>query len=612
MKRFEPATLATVPSSRWVLASLFVLAFACVAACESRVSLGATCTSSSSCADGLRCEFGHCRAQCVGANDCPSGALCIGDPGVCTLTTDTCDAVCAAGLICSGTVCAIPCSEAIGCRGGSICDDDTAVCVSAAMLDGGLDGGVDGGMDAPVIEALDAPEAIDAVSGDVVSTDAVSVDAGPISAPLHRLCTGFAHACVIRGGRVYCWGANDAAQLGDSTVSTPRDHVGECGRFDCSARPELPVLRTDGASRLPLEDVVSISCGTNDTCALTGATGQVWCWGAVNEVLGPRGVGGYADYVIASRARSIEVGRGHACAHVDDGVQCWGENVTRRYHDDGGIETIEDGRLGSPGDSTETPRVATALASSHLFALGGLFTCRLAAEGVRCLGLNEAQVTGREALGPDPAGTVVAGIPGPILDLSASTASACVISEGTAHCWGGDLDRILASATPECPTGSPAFLCRGYAAPVERGIDVLGETLVALSHGVSGTMCALTDEGRAICWGWNILGQAGVDPASSTSVARLSSFVRDEAGTPLSSLDEIGCGAAFCCARRGEEVFCWGENDLGQLGRGDTDSELVDGGLGVIDAGPGSHHSPLALPHHRAAPVDLSLVPVVP
>lgn len=551
-------------------------------ACEGRVSLGGPCASGGRCAEGLLCEYGRCRAQCTNANQCPSGAICIGDPGVCTLTTDTCDADCAEGLVCSGSVCAIPCSAVTGCRGGSICDDTDAVCVAATDVDAGTED------DATITE--DAAELEDA--GNDASTDA-AVTRGELA---RSLCVGFAHACAIRGGRVYCWGAAYANQIGDAPTETSLDHEGTCGPYDCQDRPRDPVLRTDGAGTVPLEDVVSIACGRDTTCALVDDgsvdTGSVWCWGGTGEVLGHGGLGAHAGFVIREGATSLEVGRHHACARVGAGYQCWGTN--------GRTADVEDGRLGSDGPDTTTTRAAPRFDDALDLALGGHFTCRVGEEGVRCLGFNEAEVTGLGTRAPDPVGHLVSGVTSSIVDLSAGVAYACAIEDDDAHCWGSNDSGALASEpVPICFGEDGGGFCRPGAQPVERGFDVRAVDLRSLSRGQSLTVCAITAESRAICWGSNSHGQAGIDDPSWSDVRVLARFVSTARGVPLEGIRSIGCGAATCCADTvGGEVYCWGENDLGQHGNGSTDSVLVDAGPVGGDI--------VALPHPYASPVDFS------
>jgi alpha-tubulin suppressor-like RCC1 family protein len=93
------------------------------------------------------------------------------------------------------------------------------------------------------------------------------------------------------------------------------------------------------------------------------------------------------------------------------------------------------------------------------------------------------------------------------------------------------------------------------------------------SHG-----CALDDDDLAWCWGANLHGALGIGEEGGNST------------TPVQSnhegpLVELRAGASHTCARDREgEVWCWGINDSGQLGRGEAGTssgtpEPLAGGL---------------------------------
>jgi alpha-tubulin suppressor-like RCC1 family protein len=138
---------------------------------------------------------------------------------------------------------------------------------------------------------------------------------------------GFAHTCgVTTDGDAYCWGGNDFGQLGDGSGG--------------SLVPS-PVL--DGT------DYVHISTGGSYSCGLR-ESGEAWCWGTNQNgqlgrvsaelcddpgVIDPLGGGGVAGRVPCSltpavaaedlRFTMIRSHTQHTCGlTTSDGVYCWG------------------------------------------------------------------------------------------------------------------------------------------------------------------------------------------------------------------------------------------------------------------------------------------------
>jgi hypothetical protein len=99
--------------------------------------------------------------------------------------------------------------------------------------------------------------------------------------------------------------------------------------------------------------------------------------------------------------------------------------------------------------------------------------------------------------------------------------------------------------------------------------------------------CALTAEGAAYCWGTNDSGQLGVGDTRSRSAP-----TAVEGGLQF---DMLSAGDFHTCGiTRAGEAFCWGAGSNGQLGNGDTASSSVpvrvaiDEPLAQVSAGQGS------------------------
>ena len=114
-----------------------------------------------------------------------------------------------------------------------------------------------------------------------------------------------------------------------------------------------------------------------------------------------------------------------------------------------------------------------------------------------------------------------------------------------------------------------------------------GVTISNMALGADHT-CVLYDTGDVACWGGNDFGQLGIGSTED---------IRDEAAESLTNISfpsgryaiDITAGEGFTCALLdNNEAICWGLNDVGQLGQGnsnnygDSGSEPVSG-LSTID-----------------------------
>ncbi|HEY6098933.1 MAG TPA: hypothetical protein VIW03_05860, partial [Anaeromyxobacter sp.] len=222
------------------------------------------------------------------------------------------------------------------------------------------------------------------------------------------LAAGDAFTCaLLTNGEVACWGANEAGQVGDGTVTTPRP------------APHLVAL---GGS------ATAIAAGASHACAAVGAT--VHCWGANDLGQAP------ATVSLPSAAVALAAGAKHTCALLDTGdVRCWGSNA-----------------VGQLGPAQPVVAGATAIAAGRDHA------CALVAGGaVRCWGSNLAG-----QLGAIPSGGISTPIPSGVEQLAAGSDQTCAgkLSTGTnpddaLRCWGDSVGApwglAPVQATPKIP-----------------------------------------------------------------------------------------------------------------------------------------------------------------
>ena len=215
------------------------------------------------------------------------------------------------------------------------------------------------------------------------------------------------------------------------------------------------------------------------------------------------------------------------------------------------------------------PAPASAQDSLQLTSLvaGWAHTCGLTKDGrAYCWGWDAA---GGLGIGDTVVSTTPVAVTGGLTFtvLAASLLHTCGLTpDGAAYCWGWNDDGQLGVTTSERCSKMKNSPCSAKALPVSGGL-----LFTTIAAGFQHT-CALTLAGAPYCWGRNDVGQLG----SGDSLARRSTPTAVVGGIRLVSLSAGGfhtCGLTAV-----GEAYCWGANSVGQLGRGD------DTGRGVTPA----------------------------
>lgn len=394
-------------------------------------------------------------------------------------------------------------------------------------------------------------------------------------AAVSTVAAGGEHSCAVEGdGTVWCWGANQWGQLGApvgapkptptlvasafgghdvTSVAAGHDHtcaLTAAGEVWCWGRNEASQLGSvtpgNAPSAMPLKvaglgsPVVAISAGGQHTCAVRG-TGVVMCWGS--NYLGQLGRSTLSPPQVApglvigvTQAFAVSAGDSHTCAvRVGGQVMCWGENF--------------DGQLGRGAfsDAQPTAALVTGLDDAADIAAGGTFSCALRIDGsLACWGANAAGQLGTGSTGASqPSPQPVADLDGSV-KLQAGNRHACALREtGAIACWGaGDFGQI----------GNGGWT---WSIPSPATIDI---DAVHLATGFGHT-CARKANTTVACWGDNGKGQLGTGllPADQTAPQ----------ATGLTGVADLTAGAFHSCAlEQNGSVACWGKNQYGELGLG--------------------------------------------
>ncbi len=389
--------------------------------------------------------------------------------------------------------------------------------------------------------------------GDGTATQrSAPVPVSGIGTTVKAIAAGRYHSCALTtGGAVVCWGANFYGALGDGTT-TPR------------VSPVAVIGLASG--------VAAIAAGADHTCALT-ATGAVLCWGRNAD--GQLGNGTTTNQTtpavvtgLGSGVASITAGEAHSCAVTTAGSpRCWGRN--------------SDGQLGDATTTSPrlTPSSVSGLASGvATMSAGTAHTCAVTAVGgALCWGRNAEGQVGDNSTTRRLSPAAVSGLSSGVLAIAAGGYhTVAVLSAGGVVAWGYN---------QQGQAGGGTF--QGRLTPASAGST--GASAAAIAAGGTHT-CAVNASGEILCWGANSEGQLGDGTASRRlSPVRVRGFSAE--------VWSVAVGPYHACAvQQGGAASCWGANDMGALGDGTSASRSTPGlvsGLasGAVSVAVGSHFS---------------------
>ncbi len=336
------------------------------------------------------------------------------------------------------------------------------------------------------------------------------------------------------GGRVWCWGANTAGQVGQGITGSP---VG------------VPTLLPD------FDDVVELSsAGSAAHFCARKSDNSVWCWGwNVSGQVGD-GTSGSSNQFRATPLRvngvsatGLALGGRRTCALVlGQKVQCWGLN--------------DFGQLGD--NSTEQRSLpvtvktgpTTDLAQVSSVGVGPTHSCATRTNGeVWCWGANSTFQLGQTTPTSSSLAIRATALTG-TTRVAGGDSSTCATQSNAVHCWGsntygelgiGELGGSFASAQP---------------------VGNLIASTVVMGRRHACTVASGSGAGQISCWGNNSSGQLGVGDQN----ARPSPTTVDnpDGSAPLAQATALSAGAFHTCVVRDGHPLCWGNNIFKALGDG--------------------------------------------
>jgi len=536
-------------TARWSFALLAALSASCTSPLR---GASEECLFNGDCREGLLCAGRRCRVVCRDGRDCAGATRCA-----------------SAG---EGRLACLPPDEPPYCRRASECAEAEVCHRGRCVAAGG-----DASTDAPATDAAEAP-------ADSLSLDATELPDGPMDA-----------------------GPPDATDAPAALSDAPTDRVAE----DLAAPMDRADVSSDRADAADAEDdasalggVVEICASADRTCA-RGSGGQVWCWGS-NDMGGlarpasipssprPLAVEGAAGATLLACGGPGPTDRGtfagHSCVRLADGrVACWGLNL-QAQSDATGSATVA------------APVVRVLDGPVAALALGGQSTLAITSSGALWgWGLDDAAVllgaNGLTSVQREPRRSVIRE---PVRMASIANHHACALGvTGVLYCAGDNSVGEVASFSIGDNIAVP--LAIDEAAPFARDI-------VSIATGVGqrltgGFTCVATRDGAVRCRG-QLAFLPGGGATRFTEVAALRGARRlytnayrfrgrvtyvcarrddltvrcldaQRSAAPIDlALDDafdLALGSNHLCVLRSDgSVWCSGDNNVGQLGSGDT------------------------------------------
>ena len=390
-----------------------------------------------------------------------------------------------------------------------------------------------------------------------------------------RTVSGTNRTCAILSNNVWCWGKNDMGQLGDGTTHSSN----------------IPVkVRSIGDMRNG--KIIDIFTAQHHSCVLTqlGSNKKVYCWGdnSFGQLgNGSSGAGNYSSVpvevsgALAGKDVTSIGGTGDvSCAIASGKIYCWGRN---------NMGQLGFGNPGNPGFRATPVQINSG---GHNRLPSNYFATKLATGGSRSQTMCTI-TTEKRAYCWGLARFGQMGI-GPISGNHYSYATRVKDLENVTdisqdgYTWASD----HAYVSHTCAIASGRVYCwggagRGQSGPLGHGafgahfqpvqVNGLPGVPLRIEVGIAHSCALVNDHGNknVYCWGDNKLGQLGTNsntPQFSTSPKTV--HVGIGGLPPTESVVDIAAGANRGCAiMTNKRSYCWGLNENGQIGDGTSGSE---------------------------------------
>ncbi|MBB4639511.1 PKD domain-containing protein [Longimicrobium terrae] len=278
--------------------------------------------------------------------------------------------------------------------------------------------------------------------------------------------------------------------------------------------------------------------------------GDAYCWGYGGQGrLGYGGTRNFTDPVPVTGGHKFKqiASSAHTCGVTTSrDLYCWGRN--------------DHGEVGAPptvvvegqfyGNTRHNPEPALVRGGIRWDAVdvGPAFTCGLASDGrAWCWGVNDNGQVGNGTFTSQPEPALVSG-DHRFTAITTGAYNACGLKAGgEVWCWGSNRHRALGAPSTQICGQSFTYLCSNV--PVKVDTDV---AFTAIDAGTTDHVCGLTAQGKAFCWGGNV-GYEASPGANTDSILTPIALPTQERFVTIAA-----AGRETCAVRADGEGFCWG------------------------------------------------------
>ena len=400
----------------------------------------------------------------------------------------------------------------------------------------------------------------------VDTTDMISTASTGAAADI---AVGSSFACgTTQAGHVSCWGSNMYGQLGN-------DQSG-------NVEPYPVRVKSGEQGGKWLTGVTQLAAGGEHVCARTN-NGSLFCWGRNHR--GQLGTGSQQNAAKPKKVdlpgvTSVAAGLKNTCAIAGGNAYCWGDNLY-------GQVGVNQTPAGSPANCSSTGSALSCAKTPQQIELPGVdqlsvgfqTVCAIAAGKVYCwgsnmngaLGCGESQGSSNRpvevcAPGKNSGSLSQVGTPSAV---AVGWDYGCAVVDGSVFCWGNNTfgELGIGDQTSNGQSNIAVPPSQVVAGEESTGQFLTEASTIAASDSSNAHTCARTNVGM-FCWGDSKTGELG-NGATSTSFTPVRVLPGEE-GFGAGGSTAISVGASNTCAINSESMpYCWGSNQLGQLGKGD-------------------------------------------